>query len=76
LKIEVNGVVQPDISASQVLSGPAGYTFGQYIVSGLISTNGYSNVIKASVTMDYDGNVGTIADQHTMVTTTIVRGTV
>jgi hypothetical protein len=76
LKIEVNGVVQPNISASQVLSGPAGYTFGQYIVSGLVSTNGYSNIIKASVIMDYDRNMGTTADQHTMITTTIVKGTV
>jgi hypothetical protein len=75
LKIEVNGIVQSNISASQVQSGPAGYTFGQYIVSGLVPTNGYSNIIKATVTMDYDGNVGTTADQLTVFATTVVKGT-
>jgi hypothetical protein len=76
LKIEVNGVLQPNISHNQVQSGPAGYTFGQYIVSGLNPANGFANIIKATVTMDYDKSISTTADQHTMVTTTTVRGTV
>ena len=76
LTVKVNGLIQPNISASQVISGPAGYSFGTYIVKGLNSTKGFKNNITASVVMDYDKNITTTSDQQTLTTFTVVTGTV
>ena len=76
LTIKVNGIVQPNISASQVISGPAGYSFGSYIVTGLNPTLGFKNKIEAIVVMDYDKDIRTTADQQTLTTFTTVTGTI
>ena len=76
LTVKVNGITQPNITASQVISGPAGYSFGTYIVSGLNPTKSFKNNITTTVIMDYDKNITTTADQQTLTTFTVVTGTV
>jgi hypothetical protein len=72
--VSVNGVGQ-GIDASHVLTGPTGFTFGNFVVTGLDPHMGMMNQVSATATVDYDGNRDTIGDQVTIVVTNEVPGT-
>lgn len=69
LDVNVNGMDQPAIDLTTVESGPTGFSFGTFIVNGLNPTEGFVNKVSASITVDYDGDIGTTADQVVLSTT-------
>jgi len=73
-ELMVNNVVDPKFSLTDVVPGPVGFTYGELIVSGLNPFFGSVNRIRATVTVDYDGDVGTTSDQHTIYTETLIPG--
>jgi len=74
-QLSVNGVQQPQVDLSTVKSGPTGFSFGQFIVSGLNPEKGSLNTVTAKMTMDFDGDESTVDDQHVLTTSNDIIGT-
>ncbi|KAI2497603.1 hypothetical protein MHU86_16909 [Fragilaria crotonensis] len=74
-KVSVNGAVQSNIDESHVKSGPTGFTYGRFVVSGLDPHNGAINEISVTATVDYDGLLATTNDQVILTTFNIIPGT-
>lgn len=73
-ELMVNNVVDPNFGLSNIAPGPVGFTYGELIVGGLNPFFGAVNRIRVSVTMDYDGNIATTADQHSFYTENTIPG--
>jgi hypothetical protein len=73
-QIKVNNVVDPSFSITNVVPGPVGFGFGELIVSGLNPYYGAVNRVRATVTVDFDGNTATTADQHTLSVENVIPG--
>jgi hypothetical protein len=67
--ITVNGMIQPAIDNTHVISGPTGFTFGQFVVTGFDPRHG----IKAVV--DLDGSDTTLDDQVHFEVENVIPGT-
>ena len=73
-QIKVNNVVDPSFSINNVVAGPVGFEYGDLIVSGLNPYFGAVNRVRVTVTIDFDGNVATTADQHTLTVENVIPG--
>jgi hypothetical protein len=73
-ELMVNDVVDPKFGMSDVVPGPVGFTYGELIVSGLNPFFGAVNRVKVKVTIDFDGDVGTTADQHSLFVENVIPG--
>ena len=73
-EVMVNDVVDPNFGISDVVPGPVGFTYGQLIVSGLNPFFGAVNKVKVKITLDFDGDVETTADQNSLYTENVIPG--
>jgi hypothetical protein len=68
LQVKVNGVLQPGITAANAVSGPTGFTFGSFVLTGLVDTPvGYNNVIETTVIVTYNGVSRTITTTNHII---------
>ena len=80
-QVSVNGEVQDgepgelNITPSDLVSGPLGYSFGSFVVDGLDPSLGASNQIVVTTTLDLDGDTTeTLDDQVTLTATNEILG--
>jgi hypothetical protein len=73
--VTVNGLIQPAIDNTHVVSGPTGYSFGRFVVTGLDPTHGTQNSVKVTAILDFDGVVNTQDDQVRLEVENIIPGT-
>jgi von Willebrand factor type A domain len=73
-QIKVNNVVDTSFGLSNIVAGPVGFVYGELIVSGLNPFFGAVNRVRATVTIDFDGNAATTADQHTLSVENVIPG--
>jgi len=72
--ISVNGVLQGDFDASNVVNSLTGFTFGTFVVRDLNPMYGETNRVTVSVTIDFDGDIGTSSDQVTISVEDVIIG--
>jgi hypothetical protein len=73
-EVKVNTIVDTNIGILDVVSGPVGFKYGEHIVSGLNPFFGEVNRVSVKVTVDFDGDPGTTADQHTLYVENVISG--
>lgn len=73
-EIEVNGVIDTNFNVTHVIPGPVGFTYGELIVSGLDPFFGAVNRVKATAIVDYDGDISTTSDQHSISVENVIPG--
>ena len=74
-RISINGMEQSGIDPSRVARGPTGFSFGQFVVTGLDPLRGNVNELSASITIDYDGIEATTEDQVILTVQNLIPGT-
>ena len=73
-EVKVNTFVDTSFGTSDVVSGPLGFKYSDLIVTGLNPFFGAVNRVQVKVTLDFDGDVGTMADQHSLYVENVIPG--